>query len=273
VVAAGRRSFKTETTKRILLIGDKHHEGAFARDGKRFFYALPTRDQAKRNVWSDLKNLTRARWTRQPSESELIIWVRTDDGGEAEIHLVGMDKPARIEGSMWHGGVMDEYADMKPGVWAEHVQPVTADTGAWIVFIGVPDFRAAGGKDFKDLFDSAQRGDSPEWAAFSWKSADVLELEIIAEAKRTMSGPIYLQEYEASFETAPGRAYGSFSVTTHVKPVAYRADLPTLVSLDFNSGHHNWGLYQFDAGANTYRSFDQIYLQSATVEAMAKALR
>jgi hypothetical protein len=53
------------------------------------------------------------------SESELTIplW----HGGE--LALVGMDKPARIEGAPWDGGVLDEYGNMKPQAWGENVRP------------------------------------------------------------------------------------------------------------------------------------------------------
>jgi hypothetical protein len=273
VIAAGRRSYKTETAKRILLIGDKHHRGAFSTPGGRFFYTCPTRDQAKHNAWEDLKKLTKSRQTRTPSESELIIWVRADGGGEAEICLIGLDKPARIEGRMWHGGIMDECADMKAGVWGQHVQPVTADTGAWVIFIGVPDFAGPGGKDFKEQFDKGLNPDVAEWDSHTWFSDAVLPADVIEEAKTTLSPALYRQEYEASFETAPGRAYSEFAKTLHVKTAPYRPDLPTLVGCDFNSGHHNWGMYQYDAATTTYRAFDEVYLQSATVEGMCVALK
>src|SRR5688500_1974656 len=126
IVAAGRRSFKTERAKRKLVIGTPHHPGALTMDNARFFFGGPTHHQAKRIAWNDLKTMTLPYQKGTPSESELVI--RLDN--RSEIHVVGLDKPERIEGVLWHGGNLDEIASMKAQTWPAHVQPVTADTGA-----------------------------------------------------------------------------------------------------------------------------------------------
>jgi hypothetical protein len=267
---AGRRSGKTLRSKYKLVNGTPHHPGALTKEGGRFFYGAPTHNQAKRIAWKDLKTLTGPAQQGKPSEGELVITLKNG----TELHVVGLDEPARIEGIQWDGFILDEYANTKRGMWPEHLQAITSDTDAWANFIGVPDFRGTNGQEYKELRDKALTGDDPAWSTHTWKSEDVLKAAAIAQAKRDLALNIYLQEYEASFEDAPGRAYTAFNKLLHVPigGVAYIRDIPVLVSLDFNHGHHNWGLYQFSAIQNCYRAFDQVYEQSATVETMCASL-
>jgi hypothetical protein len=94
-VAAGRRSGKTERAKRKLV---RKLLSAKTTWEPRFFAGAPTRDQAKRIFWDDLKLLVpRYLMAERPSESELKIRLVT--GGE--LFVVGLDVPERIEGSPW----------------------------------------------------------------------------------------------------------------------------------------------------------------------------
>ena len=137
LVPAGRRSGKTERAKRYLV------KKAMSEAGRFFFAAAPTRDQARKIFWDDLKTLSlTSTHPEQPRETELKI---TFPNG-SEIQVLGLDNPARIEGSLWHGGVIDEIADCKPDAWAFHVQPALdtvhpLDPGyrAWCWLTGVPD--------------------------------------------------------------------------------------------------------------------------------------
>jgi len=73
VVTAGRRSGKTELAKRRLVITlAKRKPWSPAR----YFAAAPTRDQAKRIFWADLKALVPSRWVKNISESDLCIKTR-----------------------------------------------------------------------------------------------------------------------------------------------------------------------------------------------------
>lgn len=207
VVPAGRRSGKTERAKRFIV------KQAMRNPGKRFFAAAPTRDQVKKIYWHDLKLLSFASThAKAPSESDLIIRMPND----AEIHLIGLDRPERIEGILWHGGVIDELADLRHGdrAWKENILPALntfnpsdPDYRAWCWLIGVPD----GLNHYYDLAQYAETSGDPDWALFHWKSADILPADVIAAAKRQMSARQYKQEYEASFETATGRIYEDYS--------------------------------------------------------------
>ena len=39
--------------------------------------------------------------------------------------MVGLDRPQRMEGVSWDGGVIDEYADRRPGTFDAHVRPAS----------------------------------------------------------------------------------------------------------------------------------------------------
>lgn len=125
VVPAGRRSGKTELAKRNLIVSALTATDYF---DPRFFAGAPTRDQAKAIYWTDLKAMVpRALLRDKPRESDLVINLRNG----AEICVIGMDRPERIEGRPWNGGILDEFANMKPGAWGENVRPALSDRNGW----------------------------------------------------------------------------------------------------------------------------------------------
>lgn len=205
VVPAGRRSGKTERAKRFVA------KEAMRNAGEKYFIAAPTRDQVKKIYWQDMKLLCLCSMqTRSPSETELIIYLNNG----TEIHLIGLDKPERIEGILWTGGVIDEIADVKEGAWEANIRPALdtfnptrPDYLAWCWLIGVPD----GLNHFYDMAEYAKTANDPDWQLFHWKSSEILPAKTIEAAKRQMSAKQYKQEYEASFETASGRIYEDYS--------------------------------------------------------------
>ena len=58
---------------------------------------------------------------------------------KAELMVLGLDRPQRMEGISYDGGVIDEYADCKKGTFDAHIRPCLADRGGWLWLIGVPD--------------------------------------------------------------------------------------------------------------------------------------
>lgn len=203
LVPAGRRSGKTERFKRFLVKQANAHVG-------QYFAAAPTHGQAKKIFWDDLKSFTLScLHPRRPSESDLIIYL--PNGGE--IHVIGLDKPQRIEGIPWTGGGIDEFADVKPDAWEANilpalntVNPTMPDYRAWCWLLGVPD----GLNHYYDLCMQAETGQDPEFAVFHWKSAEILPPDVISSMKRVMSPKQFKQEFEASFETASGRIYEDY---------------------------------------------------------------
>lgn len=182
-----------------------------------YFVAAPTYSQVKKIFWDDLKLFTlSSTHSKKPSESELKIYMPNG----SEIHLLGLDKPARIEGVNWTGGGVDEIADVKAKAVAENIMPALDTENpsrpgklAWCWFLGVPD----GLTHYYDMCSDADSGKTPDSKVFHWKSAEILSPEVIAAAKARMSARQYKQEYEASFETASGRIYEDYSKANHTK--------------------------------------------------------
>lgn len=203
LVPAGRRSGKTERFKRFVVKQANKVPGPY-------FAAAPTHDQAKKIFWDDLKAFSlSALHPRRPSESDRIIYLPNG----SEIHVVGLDKPQRIEGIPWKGGGIDEFADIKADAWEANilpalntVNPLDPDYRAWCWLLGVPD----GLNHYYDLCEQAERGTDPNFKVFHWKSAEILPLDVIEAMKRAMSAKQFKQEFEASFETASGRIYEDY---------------------------------------------------------------
>lgn len=231
VVPAGRRSGKTERAKRKLAlraikgVPDAPYPTAF------FFAGAPVWKQAKRIYWDDLKALTRPLWNRKPSETELVIYLPL-----SEIHVLGLDVPSRIEGTPWDGGVLDEYGNMRPEVWPQHVRPALSDRMGWCDFIGVPEGR----NHYYALHSFAKReeqrlGPEADWRAFTWPSADILDPAEIVAARHELDELTFQQEYEASFVSFHGQAYYRFRRETHAfRSLTYDPDAELVFALDFN---------------------------------------
>jgi hypothetical protein len=227
VVPAGRRSGKTERAKRKIVTSALTANDT-PWDDPRFFAAAPTRDQANSIYWKDLKAMFPSVFIRSISESHLKVTLENS----AEAHVIGMDRPERIEGSPWDGGVLDEYANMKKRTWGEHVRPALSDRRGWCWLIGVPEGR----NHYYDLHKYALSGVDPDWASYSWPSSEVLDPEEVAAARRQLDELVFQQEYEASFVNFEGRCYYPFQEGTHTAPLRhlYNRSAPLNVCFDFN---------------------------------------
>lgn len=235
MTCAGRRARKTLIGKRKLLKRSCRAKG-------NYFHAAPTQQQAKKIFWTDLKRYTRPIRTNY-SDSEL--WVRLING--STIHVLGLDKPERIEGQVWHGGHITEMGNVKPGAWRENIRPVFADTNGWCIIDGVPEGRAG---DYYDMALYSCGGkipgrneqikgavglnpDDPEWAYYHWYSSDVLPPHEIEAARRTYDERTFRQEFEGSFEGNEGLAYYAFS-QDNLRSLAYEPGRMVYVGVDFN---------------------------------------
>lgn len=227
VVPSGRRSGKTEIAgKRKVIL--RALRGTTFPDA-RVFVSAPTRDQAKRIYWKDLKRMV-PRWLMAGDPVESHLYIPLLNG--AEVHCLGMDKPERIEGTPWDHGVLDEFGNMKPETWEEHVRPALADRRGTCDFIGVPEGR----NHYYDLYKAAQADTTGTWKTFLWPSADILDPEEIEQAKRDLDELVYQQEFEGSFLRFSGAAYYNFDELRNAG--AYREHYddkqPLVFAFDFN---------------------------------------
>ena len=207
LVPAGRRSGKTERFKRFLIKQASQVPG-------QYFAAAPTHAQAKKIFWDDLKAFSlSSTHKRRPSESDLIIFM--DNG--SEVHVIGLDKPQRIEGIPWKGGGIDEFADVKADSWEANIYPALNTVNptdptyrAWCWLLGVPD----GLNHYYDLCSKAESGTIDFYKVFHWMTEEVFP-EMAAEAKKIMSARQYNIEFRAQFETASGRIYEDYGKENH----------------------------------------------------------
>ena len=256
LVPAGRRSGKTELAKRFLTSRVMEHPG-------QYFAAAPTREQAKKIWWQDLKDLTLSvAHKRRPNESELIIY---PDG--SELHVIGLDRPERFEGVPWLGGIVDEIANTKSTAVAENIMPALntvdprrPDYRAWTWFIGVPD----GLNHYHDMVLSASG--NPDFEVFTWHSADILPPDVIASARASMSPRQFRQEYEATFEGASGRIYEDYSDANHTTETIQPHER-LLWAHDFNFTPMSSAILV--KRGRQYFALDEIILESATARQSA----
>ncbi len=261
VVPSGRRSGKTELAKRRLVIAALVHKNPPGR----YFAAAPTHDQAKRIWWQDLKALVPARWRSMVNESE--HWLQTATG--AQLWVLGLDRPDRVEGTPWDGCVIDELASCKPGLWESNIRPALADRHGWAWPIGVPDRNGPAQIEYEKLYYLARSGADPEWSAFHWPSADILDPAEVESARRRLEPRNFEQEYLGRFNLAGGRAFPDFDPAIHCKSLRYDPALPLCWSLDFNINPQCSGILQHHRGE--VRVLDEFCLADAKTDAVADA--
>lgn len=237
VCYAGRRSLKTEAAKRRCLLAALRPSPYPKR---RYFLCGPTNDQSKFIFWNDLLAylpdwaLATGSRDRDISHSDLTVSLRSG----ATIKVAGLDKPARIEGDFWDGGVIDEFADCKPNVLQEHVLPMCVRPGSYVDVIGVP----SGRNHFYQLVQQIEAGELAHARTFHWKASEVLHLYLgtehaetfLAQAKATMDEDTYDQEFNASFVSVRDICYYCFNAADHVEPCEYDPKATLFVGFDFN---------------------------------------
>ena len=221
LVTSGRRSGKTE-----IGIRRRAHNFFKSPPGYRGFIAAPTRQQVKRIYWHRLKNIL-PRKLRVISETELTFYYPSMD---KMLCLIGMDRPERIEGSLWHDGLMDETGNMKESAWPEHVRPMLSDTRGTCDLIGVPEGR----NHYYTLYQYAMESGDPEWRVHHWTSAEILPPEEIEAARLSLDERTFKQEYNGEFLSAISRIYYVFNELKHVHNIRYYPELPLIFCFDFN---------------------------------------
>ena len=258
VVPAGRRSGKTERAKRFII------KTALRNPDETYFVAAPTRDQVKKIYWADIKRLApESQLLKKPSETELTIFFKNG----TTIILIGLDKPERIEGTFWSGGIIDEIADIKPEAWESNIRPALdtfnpsrPDYLAWCWLIGVPD----GLNHYYDMYQYAITANDPDWKGYHWKSSEILPKKTIDAAKRQMSKKQYKQEYEASFETATGRIYEDYSSRNHTnETIQEHEQLLWMHDFNYTPMSSAIGVIREINGVKTIFILDEIILESA----------
>ena len=258
VVPAGRRSGKTHCAKlkrsrRIVWEMVNQHLLPTPQSDPWYVFAAPTQQQAKRIWWDQLKRAFPVQIIAKIIESTPQT-IRLING--AEVSILGLDTPARIEGRSLSGIVLDEYGNMKESVWGEHVRPALADYLGWADFIGVPEGR----NHYYQLWLDAL--DLDGWGAYTWTSENILPESEIESLKAQLDPLTYEQEIGAKFVNFAGRAYHTFSDENKkpgTKADYYNENEDLILMLDFNVSPGIAAIAQEIEGAT--HIIDEIWVQ------------
>lgn len=266
IVCAGRRSGKTELARRKVV---RYLGVQKPWSNPLYFYALPTRAQAGLVAWPALKALVPPHWLDgDPSESEMSI---TTVFG-SKLYVVGMDKPQRIEGVGWDGGVVDESSDHKSGSFDRSIRPALSDRNGWCDRIGVPKRSGPGAGEFKKVFLRGMRG-TDGFQSFTWPSWDILPEEEIREARSQLDVKDFNEQYGASWETVGGQIFHAFDTVLNVgnnETITYHKDLPLLIGTDFNVDPMAWVVCQ--AVGDELHVIDELFIRNTNTFSALAAL-
>jgi hypothetical protein len=172
-----------------------------------------------------------------------------------------MDKPQRIEGVQYNGGVLDEGADIRAGAFTRSILPALSHHRGWCWRIGVPKRTGVGVREYKEAFD---RGIN-EGSSFTWESSDILPPDIIDEARNQLDEITFNEQFRATWETIAGGIYHSFDKKIHANPCMYRSDKEIWVGSDFNVDPQCWCLCHDYKGR--VEVFDEIKLRNTNTPA------
>lgn len=249
-VAAGRGSGKTELERRRIVrwLPVKKDQPAM------YFYGLPTYGQAKRVAWDPIRRLIPDSWIKKELASELYIKTHFN----SELWIVGLDKPQRIEGNQWDGGVIDEACDTQPGTFAKSVVPALTHKRGWCHRIGVPKRFGIGANEFRTACEQAK-------LYLNWPSTDILSEAELEEPRRMLDERDFREQFMASWESAQGLIFYAFDRLANVRDVFYDPSRKILVGSDFNVDPMCWVLGQ-KHGEELW-IFDEVVLRNTNTQA------
>lgn len=165
-------------------------------------YLAPTFGQARRVIWSYLKQYTDNIPGVTVNEADLRVNFAHNNGS---IILLSAENPSSLKGIYLDDVLLDEYADMDPSVWSEVIRPTLNDRKGSAIFIGTPK----GQNNFYKLYDYATSKGDPEWFGAMYKASEtgIIDADELASARRSMTEDEYNQEYEVSFNAGLTGAY------------------------------------------------------------------
>lgn len=261
MACAGRGSGKTELARRRVV---SYLPVEKPWQDPKYFYALPTFAQAKLVAWEQLLALIPPRWlAKPPSVSTMII--ETIFG--SKLYVVGMDKPARIEGVQWDGGVVDESSDQKPGGFDRSIRPALTHREGWCWRIGVPKRFGTGAREFRHAYDRGIKGEA-DMQSFTWPSWDILPEKEIRRLQEELDPKDYLEQVGGNWVDAGGAAYYAFNKEHNIRSVKYDSTKQIVVGCDFNVDPMAWcigHLCQTDYGQGL-EVFDEIWLRNTNTQ-------
>jgi len=207
ITAAGRRfgkSYLAAVKLGLEALKEVNDRGHKLDPTNGIYYIAPTFEQAMRIMWRRLIALLKMK-----DQGGFISAMNINNGyleliNGRRIYIKGADNEDALRGEGYAFVVMDEFADMKPSVWYEIIEPALMDVEGGAMFIGTPK----GKNHFYKLFTGAMTKPDGhaywnDWEAFHFVSSDNPFIKK-RELDRIKSNPnatrdIIKQELEASF--------------------------------------------------------------------------
>jgi len=270
-VPAGRGSGKTELAKRKLAQSLMYDPIAPFGNPRLYFYGAPTRPQAKRTAWDDLLGLIPKSWIahadRDVSKSELSI--ETKFG--SRLTLFGLERPERLEGIQWNGGVLDESCDLVPKTFDLNLLPALSWRSGWCWRIGVPKRTGRSAIEYRDYFEAARAGNIKGAMGYTWPSSDIVPKEALEQARATLDPKDYAEQFDAMFQTAGGGIYHCYDDEACVRRCSYDPKLPLIVGSDFNVDPMAWVIGQ-RRGPKAMEWIGEVWMRDASTPKALDAL-
>lgn len=194
VIVAHRRFGKSVGTVnhliKMALMQSKYRSPNYA-------YLAPYLKQAKMIAWEYIKYYTAKVPGRKVNESELYIELPSvhQDARGARIYVIGADRPDGLRGTYWDGVVIDEYAQIRKGLWGEVIRPALADRNGWAVFIGTPK----GQNQFYDIYLQAQKNNNWFACLYTVDDTHIIPEQELEDMKRDMTDTEIRQELYCDF--------------------------------------------------------------------------
>ncbi len=255
-VYGGRGSGKTEIARRklVLRLADPQPNNP----EPMYFYAAPTREQAKRIAWKKFLRLIPEAWISDINKSELII--ETVFG--TSLHICGMNKPERIEGDQWAGGIIDEACDHISGAYTNSILPALSTYDGFCWRIGVPKRSGPSSREFKSFCSECRSSGSDDRICFNWPSTGIVKADVLSAAMSQMDPKDYREQMLAEWQTSGGGVYYCFDEAYNVRPCHYDKTKPVIVSSDFNVDPMAWTFMQ-RRGKEHIEAIDELHLEDA----------
>jgi hypothetical protein len=259
-LACGRGSGKSEIAKNRVV---RALAETTAQPSPIYFYLLPTFAQAKRVAWEDFLTRIPKAWISKTNVADQVI---TTHFGSS-LYVLGGDKPERLEGVQWAGGVVDEACEYRPGVWDKSLVPAMTHHCRFAWRIGVPKRYGSSANEFKEWFFRT----SPNKACYAWPSSDIIDPAKLEEIKAELAIDDYNEQFNAHWLNASGGIYKEFSDKYTVTAEAtYSPNLPIFVGCDFNVDPMSWVLSHFVNGKIIV--FDEVKIRNTTTQRTLDAL-
>jgi hypothetical protein len=188
---------------------------AYAKGGREIAYFATTYDQARNIAWNMLKDFARSAFSRQPNESRLELYIKTQDDGESRITLRGFENVETARGQQFDLLVIDEVAFMRNWeyAWGQILEPTLAFRKGKALFISTP----MGYNHFKGMYDKGLT-ENDLWKSWKFTSYEnpYLDKDWIEKKKEERTPEAFATEYLADFKQFYGLVYKEFQRDVHV---------------------------------------------------------